>query len=190
MADKGYKLSPKAKRVFRGVLFDVWQWRQKRFDGRKVIFERITRSDSVQVVAAAGEKIIVQEQLQPTWPRPFITLPGGRADEGGNILEEAGRELLEETGYVSDDWVLWKTVRPSMTVIFTIYIFVARNCRKVTRPRLDGGEKIKNQLVSFDKFLMLSENPRFRETEVAAEMLRARISKKNKAKLRKLLFHK
>lgn len=184
------KLPAKAKRVFKGVLFEVWQWRQKMYDGRVETFERIVRSDSVQVIAVVGDKIVTQEQLQPSWSKRWITFPGGRADEGDDILEEAKRELLEETGYVSDDWVLWKTTKPSMTVIFTIYIFVARNCRKVARPRLDGGEKITNKLVSFDKFLMLSENPRFRESEVAAEMLRARLVKRNRAKFHKLLFRK
>lgn len=183
-------ISSKARRVFKGVLFDVWHWRQKMYDGSTEVFERITRSNSVQVVAVVGDKIVIQEQLQPGWPRRWITFPGGRADGGDNILKEARRELLEETGYVSDDWVLWKKTKPSMKVIFTIYTFVARNCRKIAKPRLDGGEKIKNKLVSFDKFLMLSENPSFRETEVVAEMLRARLGKKNRTKLHQLLFYK
>ncbi len=160
------------------------------YDGRTDTFERVIRSDSVQVIAVAGNKIIIQEQTQPSWPQRWLTFPGGRADEGDDVLKEAKRELLEETGYFSDDWVLWKTIKPSMTVIFTIYIFIARHCKKVAKPRLDGGEKIVNKLVSFQKFLMLSENPRLRESEVAAEMLRARLNKQKKMRLHKLLFHK
>ncbi len=46
----GIKLkSPEAKRVFKGVRFDVYQWKQKRYDGTKATFELIKRADSIIV---------------------------------------------------------------------------------------------------------------------------------------------
>ena len=38
-----------AKKVFHGVIFDVYQWEQEMFDGTKEIFEKLKRPDTVVV---------------------------------------------------------------------------------------------------------------------------------------------
>jgi hypothetical protein len=40
-----------AKLAFKGIIFEVWQWEQKMFDGSIEIFERIWRSPSVNILA-------------------------------------------------------------------------------------------------------------------------------------------
>ena len=35
------KVPKQAKRVFKGVIFDVYQWEQEMFDGTKEIFEKL-----------------------------------------------------------------------------------------------------------------------------------------------------
>src|ERR1700739_4821656 len=109
---KNKPLPADAKMVFKGELFEVWQWGQKMFDGSIATFERLKRQNTVQVVAVVDGKMLIQEQEQPDSAHPFISLPGGRCDEGEDELEAAKRELLEETGYVSGDWAVWKEDNP------------------------------------------------------------------------------
>ncbi len=39
------KIPPNAKRVFKGIIFDVYQWQQKMFDGSKETFEMLKRAN-------------------------------------------------------------------------------------------------------------------------------------------------
>jgi len=56
------------------------------------------------------------------------------------------------------------------------------------KQNLDGGEIIQVQLKTFDQFLKLADNPKFRNRDLIIEMLRARLSQTAKAKLKKLIF--
>ncbi len=177
-----------AKMVFKGKIFEVWQWDQKMFDGSVEIFERLKRPDTAQVIPIVGDKILIQEQEQPDKPYSFTSIPGGRCEEGESSLAAAKRELLEETGYVSDNWLLWREEQPVEKIIWTVYIYVARNCRREKSPALDAGEKIKTKLIGFDDFLLLADNPLFYERELKCELIRARFDKKNREEFKNFLF--
>lgn len=181
-------LPPHAKPVFKGILFDVWHWEQKMFDGSTETFERIVRPDTVSTIATAGDKIIIEEQEQPARESSFFSLPGGVADHGESPLDEAKREFLEETGYASDDWEFWQHFLSTSRVIWTSHYFIARNCRKIQEPHLDAGEKIALRFLPFDEFLMLSEDPKFRGVDIANMLFRVRLSPVAKKEFRKLLF--
>ena len=56
-------------------------------------------------------------------------------------LEAAKRELLEETGYESDEWKHLLTVPSNATIADNYaHLFVARNCRKIADLSLDTTE--------------------------------------------------
>ncbi len=61
--------------VFKGKIFEVWQWEQALFDGTTATFERLKRPNTAQVIAVVGEKILVVDQQQPD-TKEFISLPG------------------------------------------------------------------------------------------------------------------
>lgn len=66
---------------------------------------------------------------------------GGRASAAEDAMEAAKRELLEETGHVSDDWTHLLTVPSNATIADNYaHIFMAKNCRKSGEQHLDETE--------------------------------------------------
>lgn len=181
-------LPPNAKRVFTGVIFDVYQWDQKMYDGSTKPFEVVARRDTVVVIPVIGNKILIQHEQQPQREETVIAPPGGRRDEDEEPLAAAKRELLEETGYTADTWELWRTEYPHNKIIYTIYTFIARDCHAVQKQQLDGGEKITPKLITFDEFLMLSDNPAFGEKHLIPTLLRARLDAEQREELYKIIF--
>ncbi len=183
------KIPSSAKCVFKGKIFEVWQWEQKMYDGSVEIFERIKRPNTGQVIAVVSDKILVQTEEQPDQQQPFPSIPGGRCNENENPLDAAKRELLEETGYVSKDWVLWKEVDPVSKIEWTISTYIARNCTFEKAPNIDAGEKINTRLVDFEEFMEIAtEDPLFWSPEIVLDLLRLCLEPKKKEEFRKLLF--
>lgn len=174
--------------VYKGVIFEVWQWEQKMFDGRTEIFERAWRAPSALVIATVGDKIVIEEQSQPDHA-DYLSLPSGRVEEGEGIIDGAKRELLEETGYTSPEWSALMEYQAGGKTLYDIGYYVARNCVRTQEPELDGGELITLQFLDFDEFIMLHENEKFLTYPEFIRMLF--VASKNKAereKLRRAIF--
>lgn len=178
-----------AKIVFRGKLFDVYQWKQKMFDGSFEIFEKTKRTDTVNVIAITPEKkFIILNQEQPGEEK-FISLAGGRMDEGEHPLVAAKRELLEETGFASDCWELWDSVQPYSKSDWASYTFIAKDCRQVQEITPDSGEKISLKFVNLEKFIDIVYSKKFRDKEIlhrfVKEKLKTTNNNKNLQKIKK-----
>ena len=102
-----------------------------------------SRRDYVVIVASDtdGQYLCVRQFRQGIRKVTTEFPAGGIERAEGKALETAKRELLEETGYVSDDWRHLLTV-PSHATIADNYahIFVAENCRKYGEQNLDETE--------------------------------------------------
>ncbi len=159
--------------VFKGVLFDVYQWEQELFDGSVATFEAVRRQDTVVVFALQGDKVLYARQEQPGKP-PFLSLFGGRAEEGETPLVAAQRELLEETGLVSENWRQIRQHHFGGKIDWNVYYFVAQDCRLATAPMLDGGEKIEIHSAHIDDFIeTIAVASDFSERELRHELLSA-----------------
>lgn len=176
-----------ATMVFKGKIFEVWQWEQILFDGTTATFERLKRPNTAQVIAVVGENILVVDQQQPD-TKEFVSLPGGRCDEGEDGLVAAKRELLEETGYTSDEWSLFREDNPVGKIEWTIFTYIARNCKKTGEPALDSGEKMTARLVTFDEFIAMGNSMTFYDKELDLELSRAHFDLAKREELRKRLF--
>ncbi|OGE76116.1 MAG: hypothetical protein A3C85_02435 [Candidatus Doudnabacteria bacterium RIFCSPHIGHO2_02_FULL_48_21] len=145
------KIPENAKRVFKGEVFEIYQWDQKMFDGSTKTFEMAKRPDTVLVILTANGKILVAKEEQPNFKRDF-GFAGGKVDDGEEPLIAAKRELMEEAGMQSDDWELLKTYEPFNRVDWNIHVFVARNAVKVREHSQESGEKIEFYEMDFDEF--------------------------------------
>ena len=119
-------------------------------------FYSYSRRDYVVIVAsdAEGKYLCVRQfrqgikKVTTEFPAGGIERTNGReygsecgASASEDALEAARRELLEETGYVSDDWAHLLTVPSNATIADNYaYIFAAGNCRKSREQNLDETE--------------------------------------------------
>ena len=158
------------------------------YDGSTQIFERIRHIDGAFVVACTPDnQIIITHQEQPLRPI-FISLPGGTIETDEDPLFWAKRELLEETGYISDEFIHWKTTDYNMSVVSFCDYYIARNCQHIQDIAPDSGEKIALKMISFDEFLLLSEDSHFQHRDISDELFLARLYPQKKEHLRKMFF--
>ena len=117
-------------------------------------FYAITIRDASAVVALdEGGNLILKREYRYCYDRELLEIPAGAFNDGEtDPLAVARRELLEETGYVSDDWeYLGPTVESSAKLTNFMHIFLARNCRKVALQQLDATEELTVELVPLSK---------------------------------------
>ncbi len=178
-----------AKKVFEGVIFDIYQWEQELFDKSVTTFETATRQSIVVMIPVVGDKIFVAQEEQPGRP-PYFAVPAGFSEKFDlEPLDAAKRELQEETGLTSGDWELLDTyaLYPRMSV--TDYVYIARNCAKTHEKLLSAGERqLEEHLYSFDEFIDLCERKDFASFFLKHHLVRAKYDPVFKEKLRKNLF--
>lgn len=150
---KNARFIPKeAKLVFKGVIFDVYQWQQEMFDGSFETFEMLKRPDSVRVLAIHGDKIVTIHEEQPSGIVRPVGIPQGRVDPSDASPHAAiQRELKEETGLEFANWQLLQVYQPEPKIEWFSYAYVAQNKVNQVEPIQDGGEKITLGLSDFEE---------------------------------------
>lgn len=130
------------------------------YDGSHARFELLRFLDGAFTIAiTSGGQILMTEQEQPAKEHSYLGLPGGSFDSPEeDALHCAQRELLEETGYESHDWILWHTFDGTGNVATFTHFYVARNIIQIQDIRPDPGEKIRVFFVDFEEFLALSSD--------------------------------
>lgn len=139
-----------AELKFQGMIFGVYQWQQKLFDGSEHTFEMLKRTDTVNAICVVDGKILVIDDEQPHLGLRQ-SFPGGRVDDTDDSTEFAiKREVLEETGYSFENWKLVKVFQPYRKVEWFVYTYVAWGQSGLQEPHLDPGEKINIRTISFE----------------------------------------
>lgn len=149
--------------VFKGEIFEVYQWPQKMYDGTTATFEMLKRPDTLKVLAIKDDKVVILNQKQPDSDKSFLDLPGGRHDyENEDELVAAKRETLEETGMTFKNWRLIKLEQPHSKIDWFVYLFLATGFESQQEQKLDNGENIEVELVSFGELKNLVNEPKAR----------------------------
>lgn len=113
----------------------------------------------VNVVALTPtHQVVLLRQYRPGLNRTLLEIPGGSTDpEDTSLLAAARRELLEETGYTSDDFVEAGVSAPNPASHTNLmYTFLARDVQRVDEPRPDATEHLEVVLMPLDELVSLA----------------------------------
>lgn len=89
-------------------------------------------------------ELVLVEQYRHGHGGLSLEFPAGVVDEGEGTRAAAERELLEETGYVAEDWrSLWRTRPEPARHEQWAEFFVARGARHVRPQDLDPAESVR-----------------------------------------------
>jgi ADP-ribose pyrophosphatase len=153
--DDSVLIPEQAKLAFKGMIFDVYQWPQKLFDGSSHTFEMLKRPDTVTAICVVEDKILVINDEQPHLGARQ-SFPGGRVDESDPaILAAAQREVAEETGYSFQNWRLVKVSQPYRKMEWFVYVWLAWDVTGQQATNLDAGERITVQALTFNELKTL-----------------------------------
>ncbi len=110
-------------------------------DGQVHAREYVVHPGAVAVLALLDNgNLVMERQYRYAPQREFIEIPAGKIDPSEDILTCAQRELLEETGYVADEWAHLTTTWPCIGYADErIEYFLARGLTH-RGSRLDDGE--------------------------------------------------
>lgn len=181
-------LPKNAKQVYKGQIFEVYEWEQPEFDGNIATYELLTRSDTITVIPVTSDgKIILVEEEQPHIPLTTKTI-AGKVDPGETPIDAAKRELLEETGYSCQELIPWYQYQPLHKIAWTVHTFIAKNCQKVSKQNLEGGERIKPILLDFDQFIETVCSDKFPNLTLKVKVLEAKLDSEKMASLKNLFF--
>ncbi|MCE1203547.1 MAG: NUDIX hydrolase [Holophagaceae bacterium] len=127
-------------RLFRQIV----ALRRSPHTGREHAFYRLQGPDWVNVVAftRTGELLVV-EQFRHGIDAATLEIPGGGCDAGESPEAAARRELREETGFVSEQWVALGACTPNpATQNNRCHTFLALDCDPDGGLELDPAEEL------------------------------------------------
>ena len=112
-------------------------------------FYVVEATDWINVIPLtdAGEVVMI-EQYRHGSADVTLEIPGGMVDEGESPAGAAARELIEETGYASNEIVALGRTRPNPAIHDNwLHTYLARAARPARRLEFDGTEHCAVRLV-------------------------------------------
>ncbi len=121
------------------------------------------------VPITSDQQLILVEQYRHGVKKITCEFPAGMMDpHEQSAIETAKRELLEETGYTSEDWLPLGSFKLGPSRIKNgFHLFLARNCYLTSSQNLDASEDIHIRKVSFSEFERMFENGQVLDTDSA-----------------------
>lgn len=133
---------------------------ERESDGLKSTFFVIENPDWVNVIALTkANEVVFIEQFRHGIEEIILEIPGGMIDKGEEPEKAAKRELLEETGFTSDEWIFLGKSRPNPALQNnTIFHFLAVNCEKTAETGFDEHENVVTKLEKLENVETILRN--------------------------------
>ncbi|HNX31544.1 MAG TPA: NUDIX hydrolase [Holophaga sp.] len=140
-------------------------------------FTRLICPDWVNVIAftalADGGDLLVVEQYRHGIDAPTFEIVGGICDPGEEPFQSAARELREETGHVSGNWVSLGCCTPNPAVQNNrCHFFLAMDCVSAGTLKLDPSEELRVWAMSWREWQAMLRSGEVHHALVLAAFLR------------------
>lgn len=132
-----------SEQVWKGHFLDVRRDVIVQHDGHTAMREYIVHPGAVMVVPLLDDgRLVMERQFRYPLGRVLLEFPAGKLERGEPVQRCAQRELMEETGYVAQEWARACAIHNACAYADeAIEIWFARGLRLGTR-QLDAGELI------------------------------------------------
>jgi ADP-ribose pyrophosphatase len=158
--------------VYDGALLKVRSDVVRLPDGSQGAREYIRHPGAVAIVALFDDgAVLLERQFRYPHGREFIEVPAGKLERGEPQLDTAKRELLEETGYVAQDWTHLGVIHTAIAYTDeAIHLFLARRLSAAER-KLDQGEFLETLVRPFDEALDMIRRGEITDAKSVAALL-------------------
>lgn len=166
------------RRLVQSTFLKVWEDHVRLRNGAEIDdFCVIEAPDWAAVLCVTPRReVVLVRQYRHGIGGDSVELPAGALEPDEAPLVGAKRELLEETGYTSDDWqpILTASVDPSRQTA-RAHFYCAMSAEPTTAPRLDASEELETLLVSKSELMRLVDAGRVAHgVHLAAILMAAR----------------
>jgi ADP-ribose pyrophosphatase len=160
------------EQVFDGALLKVHRDAVRLPDGSTGAREYIRHPGAVAIVPLFDDgRVLLERQFRYPHRREFIEIPAGKLELNEPHLETAKRELLEETGYVAQEWTRLGVIHTAIAYTDeAIDLFVARKLSQQQRS-LDQGEFLEILTVPFEEAIAMVRDGRITDAKSVAGLL-------------------
>jgi ADP-ribose pyrophosphatase len=160
------------EQVYDGGLLKVYRDTVGLPDGSQGYREYIRHPGAVAVVPLFDDgRVLLERQFRYPHRREFIEIPAGKLEPGEPHLDTARRELLEETGYVAEEWTRVGVIHTAIAYTDeAIDLFVARTLKPVGR-KLDAGEFLELLVVDFAEAIQMIRDGRITDAKTVTALL-------------------
>lgn len=161
--------------IFDGKVISVRKETVMLPDGRKASRELIGHPGGVGIIPIDGDgNVYMVKQYRKAAKMAMLEIPAGKLEYGENPLECGKRELIEETGYRSEEFILlgeYFATPGYCEEKLTVYL--ARNLTFVGQ-NLDDGEFLNVSKYSLDELYKMVMNNEIYDAKTAIAILKAR----------------
>ena len=120
------------------------------------------------------QQVVLVKQYRHGVKEVLLELPGGVVEDGESPLVGIQRELLEETGYSSSNFIeIGQSYPNPANQTNTVYSFLALDVEKIAGLHLDDGEDIEVHLIPLDDLITMTKHGEFMHALQLVTLFRA-----------------